>query len=192
MILKRIRPEVFILILLVICILISTTRFNGQPRQAAVIIDSNGKVSIISTSAEMAECRRSGMTVFVYNPEACRMIEVYDSNFNQVFSVAFNHDIKFREHMTSNSAIRATFAMQESGSRKVVYDEQSYDIDFSWVSVGERRYLISYVSSTKVKSHSTFFMIVNYMTLILVLTLFTNTVYWNSKDLGRKSKHRLM
>lgn len=186
--LKRIRPEVFILILLVICVtyVLQFDSNNGR-KGAALVIDENQQVSIVHVKNELSEHRANGRDVLQYKPDACQLAQIYDEEYNLVFSVSFTNDASIFEYISKNTSDSGSSYLSDStGSVKVNINGTNHKVDFGWDEVAGTKYLIVYVSSMAEESSLNLFIGACHLTLILALTLFINTLYWNSKDVTRR------
>lgn len=184
---KRIRPELFVLILLIFCIsFIIRYDQNSGRSGAAVSIDESGQVMILHMQEDLVKHKEDGRQVISYRPDACQLIEIYDSELNIIFSLSFTKDQSISQYISEHGSLLNISGVD--GSRVIRVNDNDYTVDLSWDSVGDKEYLIVYVSAKYQEKVITFFKMICYLTLILSLTLFTNTFYWNSRNVARRYK----
>lgn len=181
---QRIRPEIFILILLIICLIITTGELQREMSNA-VSLNSKGDVIIHQTSQEINESKESGQEVLEYNPNTCKLIAVYNTSYRQIFTLSFTNDITLGDAIKDHIMIDP-YLYGKRGSKDITIDDDVYTISFLWDSVREERYLIICASTKKLSVNTSLSIMIRYLSLILALTLFTTMAYWNSKDIARQ------
>ena len=186
-ILQRIRPELFILILLIICLIISVSELRKE-MSSGIALDYLGNVTILQTGRDISEYKKSGGDVLEYNPLTCKMIAVYDDNYNRVFALSFTND-QFNGDSVAEHIQIDPYVYGKRGSKEISIDGETCELSFLWNSARVERRLIVCVSSKQLSSSDKFYIAIKYLTLILALTLFTTMVYWNSKDIARQYDH---
>lgn len=183
-ILQRIRPELFILILLIICLIIAVSELQ-RDMTSGVCLDYRGNVTILRTVQEINECKNLGGEVLEYNPLSCKLIAVYDDNYNRVYTLSYTNDQVVVDNVTEHIQIDP-YVYGKRGSREIIISDEKYNISFLWNSARVERRLIVCVSSKQLSTSDKFYIAIKYLGLILALTLFTTMVYWNSKDISRQ------
>ena len=122
--------------------------------------------------------------IIAFRPDACKLIELYDENFQSVFKVAFtdeSEDIKYN-NLNEYEDLIALFESSPQGHTSFEIDDEKEDIVFEWTesSDGTRYLLIVYMSRPIVKN-TWVFSFVCYIILILVFTLVIRMMFRQNK-----------
>jgi hypothetical protein len=119
-------------------------------------------------------------TIITFRPEACKLIELYDENFQSVFKVTFTEetdDIKYN-NLSDYDDLVEMFKASPQGHTSFEIDDQEEDIVFEWTesSDGTRYLIIIYMSRPMVRN-TWVFSFVCYIILILVFTLMIRMMF---------------
>ena len=186
---KAIRPEIFIIVLLILCVsyIIHFEQDNGRTG-AAVVVNSDGQVAILHRKEEMEEYKSSGRYLMEYRPDACQLVEVLNEDMETVFSLSFTNDDSIQKYVNGNPGLFKIYESKKMGKSDIVINDKDYSIDFTWDDVDGTKYLIVYASSQIRERTAMFFNFVCYITLILSFTMFTNTLYWQHRSILKRYK----
>ena len=168
--------EIIIMILISFCILFLIAFTNNKldefdEREEAMLMHPNQREDIDEDLAKK---------IIAFRPDACKLIELYDENFQSVFKVAFTDetdDIRYN-NLTEYPDLIALFQSAPQGHTSFEIDGKKEDIVFEWTdsSDGNKYLLIVYISRPIVKN-TWIFSFVCYIILILVFTLMTRMMF---------------
>ena len=168
--------EIIIMILISFCILFLIAFTNNkldefdEREEAMLLMHPNQREDIDEDLAKK---------IIAFRPDACKLIELYDENFQSVFKVAFTDetdDIRYN-NLTEYPDLIALFQSAQ-GHTSFEIDGKKEDIVFEWTdsSDGNKYLLIVYISRPIVKN-TWIFSFVCYIILILVFTLMTRMMF---------------
>ena len=173
--------EIIIMILISFCILFLIAFTNNkldefdEREEAMLLMHPNQREEIDEDLANK---------IIAFRPDACKLIELYDENFQSVFKVAFTDetdDIKYN-NLTEYPDLVSLFESSPQGHTSFEIDNKKEDIVFEWTesSDGNRYLLIVYMSRPIVKN-TWIFSFVCYIILILVFTLMSRMMFKQNK-----------
>ena len=171
------RVEIIIMIIIAICIvfLISFTNSKfeefDQREEAMVLMHPNQEANIDEDLAK---------NILAFRPDACKLIELYDENFQSVFKVTFtddSNDSKYSD-LTEYPELMNLFIASPQGHTSFEIDDNTEDIVYEWTesSDGNQYLLIVYMSRPIVRN-TWIFSFVCYLILILVFTLIARMMF---------------
>ena len=169
--------EIIIMILISFCILFLIAFTNNkldefdEREEAMLLMHPNQREDIDEDLAKK---------IIAFRPDACKLIELYDENFQSVFKVAFTDetdDIRYN-NLTEYPDLIALFQSAPQGHTSFEIDGKKEDIVFEWTdsSDGNKYLLIVYISRPIVKN-TWIFSFVCYIILILVFILMTRMMF---------------
>ena len=173
--------EIIIMILISFCILFLIAFTNNkldefdEREEAMLLMHPNQREEIDEDLANK---------IIAFRPDACKLIELYDENFQSVFKVAFTdetNDIKYN-NLSEYPDLVSLFESSPQGHTSFEIDNKKEDIVFEWTesSDGNRYLLIVYMSRPIVKN-TWIFSFVCYIILILVFTLMSRMMFKQNK-----------
>ena len=173
--------EIIIMILISFCILFLIAFTNNkldefdEREEAMLLMHPNQREEIDEDLANK---------IIAFRPDACKLIELYDENFQSVFKVAFTDetdDIKYN-NLTEYPDLVSLFESSPQGHTSFEIDNKKEDIVFEWTeSADGNRYLLIVYMSRPIVKNTWIFSFVCYIILILVFTLMSRMMFKQNK-----------
>lgn len=110
--------------------------------------------------------------IIQYRPDTCKMIEMYDENFEMVFSIQFDEEVSTVNDIQEYPELISLLKESTEGQTSITINDIEENVYFQWTpnSRGESRLVLVY--STKPKVHNIWvFTFVCYLVLVLVFVL---------------------
>lgn len=117
--------------------------------------------------------KQLGEEIQYFRPEACKMIEVFSSEFIPEFTVQFDTTSQIPENSIKDYPdLLELFKANSEGHTSITIDDKEEDVYFKWVTTSTNEYylVIIYMSRSKVENLWVF-NFVCYLILILVFIL---------------------
>lgn len=152
--------------------------------QQALLINQNSDNPI---NVELSE------EIVKYRPETCKLIEVYNSNYEPMFDVQFGTSIQDTNPITDYPELIDILENSPEGHTEFTQDDQIEYIQYQWVSTSddEQALIIIYMTKPIVKNLWVFSFIC-YLILILVFVIIIRMNLINSRNRIRQYNHASM
>jgi len=162
--------ETILILSIAICIIFLnsyTTTKIAQLEQAGT------EAMFIKEGLEFPESQELESEIIKYRPDGCKMIEMYNDEFELMFAIQF--DQGYHEHdtdITQYSEMIEILSSNKEGQTSINHDDYEEEVYFQWVTndVGEDRLVIVYSTKDNVENIWVF-SLVCYLVLILVFAL---------------------
>ena len=110
--------------------------------------------------------------IIQYHPDSCKMIEMYDENFEMVFSIQFDKEMAECNNIHKYPELINLFKESKEGQTTITLGDIDQYVYFQWTSNnrGENRLIVVYSTKEEVQNIWVF-TFVCYMVLIMVFIL---------------------
>lgn len=168
----RIRIEIFIIIAIMICKCFIMNYNSVKRMHGFLSLYDDGSVVVLHNNERVKEFKENGRPIIEYYPDSCRMIEVFDPDFNLVGRMVFLDVSNYYKGIHNHPEMKAEFLSKDEGTVTISTDE-IINIYYKWTDLpsGER-YLMVYSYSDDAEKELLYFNIACYISIFLTLMLF--------------------
>lgn len=183
----KLRPELFIIMGIIFC-LIFILEHNRTSRATGYIhINENGSIGILRSNKEVRKYEKEKLIKF--HPDACRMIELYDANLQEISHIAYVDTHEEFHNIKEYVEIRQLAIENKSGSIIKKIDDELIEIHYTWSSSDKlERFLIIFASSKDTELAISRYNIICYIAIALSFLILVNSLYWQHRGIAGKYK----
>lgn len=161
--------ETILVLLIAGCIIFLNAFTTGKMNE----IDSAGNDALfIRQDLPYQDSEVLAEEIIKYHPDTCKMIEMYDENFEMVFSIQFDEEMSDCNNIHDYPDLINLFKDSNEGQTTITINDIEEYVYFQWIpnNRGENRLIVVYSIKQEVRNIWVF-TFVCYMVLILVFIL---------------------
>lgn len=168
----RFRIEIFIIIAIMIC-KCYIMEYNVDKRMHGFLsLYDDGSIVLLHKQDKVDEFKNLGRPVVEFYPDSCRMVEVFDDEFNLLQRTVFLDVSEYYKGIHNHPEMKDEFNSKDEGFITIDTDE-TIDIYYKWTTLPDgKRYLMVYSYSDDADKELLYFNIACYITIFLTLMLF--------------------
>lgn len=182
---SRIRPELFIMIAIVLC-LTFIFGYSSRIQNNYIGITKNGTVALLSSSEDIAYFDQNGLPLIPYERNSCQSIEIFNDQYESIFKLIFESTERTHDYIVSIKQFSDMIKTEKEGMINVAINDKPLEAKFIWVECNEESFLVVYIINTKNAFELIGFTIIGHVTIVLCFIMLIIIVYWQLKGVSNR------
>ena len=181
----RLRPEIFILIAIIL-LLTLICGHHDTINNSAISINTNGQISLLSGKDNINQSKNNKIPTFEFQYGTCYFIEIQNENGLITDQISFSNEINAYEYLLADTNVIESINDKDQSQVNTTIDGINLIIYSTWVECSNNRYLVQYIINDNKVKEFFIFKLLFHGVIILCYLMLLRTIYFQIKGTSNR------